>query len=222
MNLLRSLNNTYDYLHWSIRNHVGALRKDTFLFNGQTYSYFNHFYNRTWENERIVEVPIAEDFIKNADPCHILEVGNVLNHYEDRRHLVVDRYEQDHKHHVINTDFLAFNWGIPFTHIVSISTFEHFCDNVLDPSLTLKIAFDKVLNLLAPGGKALITIPCGYIPLVDGIVRKDDIGCSSIKAMRKKCDAWLEVDYKTTGGLGPDINWQSAREVLVIYFDKAL
>lgn len=37
----------------------------TFAFQGQAYRYFYHNYNKTWRNERAVEVPIVWQILRN-------------------------------------------------------------------------------------------------------------------------------------------------------------
>ncbi|MEG5083159.1 hypothetical protein QUB53_21320, partial [Microcoleus sp. AT8-B4] len=156
--------------------------KRTFVFNKQEF-----YYNRIRFNnptERAVEIPIAFNFLAALNkPASILEVGNVLSHYEN--HLserlgitsrrIVDKFEVEVG--VDNEDLMNLPSDKKYDAIVSLSTVEHIGQKG-DPSggygekeenrdleCPLK-AIAKIYDLLAPDGKALITVPFGK--LIDG------------------------------------------------------
>ena len=156
--------------------------KRTFLFKKQEF-----YYNRIRFNnptERAVEIPIAFNFLAALNkPASILEVGNVLSHYEN--HLserlgitsrrIVDKFEVEVG--VDNEDLMNLPSDKKYDAIVSLSTVEHIGQKG-DPSGgygepeenrdlegPLK-AIAKIYDLLAPDGKALITVPFGK--LIDG------------------------------------------------------
>jgi len=156
--------------------------KRTFFFNNQEF-YYNriNFNNPT---ERAVEIPIAFNFLATINkPSSILEVGNVLSHYEN--HLsetlgitsrrIVDKFEVELG--VDNEDLMNLPSEEKYDAIVSLSTVEHIGQKG-DPSGgygeqqenrdlegPLK-AIAKIYDLLAPDGKAVITVPFGK--LIDG------------------------------------------------------
>ncbi|MEG4422793.1 MULTISPECIES: hypothetical protein [unclassified Microcoleus] len=156
--------------------------KRTFSFNKKEF-----YYNRIKFNnptERAVEIPIAFNFLAGLQkPASILEVGNVLSHYEN--HLsetlgitsrrIVDKFEIEVG--VDNEDLMNLPSDKKYDAIVSLSTVEHIGQKG-DPSggygeqaenrdleAPLK-ALAKIYDLLAPDGKALITVPFGK--LIDG------------------------------------------------------
>jgi SAM-dependent methyltransferase len=156
--------------------------KRTFVFNKQEF-----YYNRIRFNnptERAVEIPIAFNFLAALNkPASVLEVGNVLSHYEN--HLserlgitsrrIVDKFEVEVG--VDNEDLMNLPSDQKYDAIVSLSTVEHIGQKG-DPSGgygeqeenrdlegPLK-AIAKIYDLLAPDGKALITVPFGK--LIDG------------------------------------------------------
>src|SRR6202034_3735504 len=88
-----------------------------------TYYYFYHRYNYTWKNERTIEIPIIWDIIRKNPNKEILEVGNVLSHYYQVHHTILDKYEKGDN--VINEDVIDFNPKKKYDLIVSISTLEH-------------------------------------------------------------------------------------------------
>ncbi|WP_445244864.1 hypothetical protein [Microcoleus sp. OTE_8_concoct_300] len=156
--------------------------KRTFLFNKQKF-----YYNRIKINnptERAVEIPIAFNFLAALNkPASILEVGNVLSHYEN--HLserlgitsrrIVDKFEVEVGGD--NEDLMNRSSDKKYDAIVSLSTVEHIGqkgdtsakyggqEENRDLEGPLK-AIAKIYDLLAPDGKALITVP--FRKIIDG------------------------------------------------------
>ena len=151
----------------------------TFTFKGKEL-----YYNRIKFNnptERAVEISIAFDFIANLENHQkILEVGNVLSHYENslsenlglRTRRIIDKFEVDLG--VENQDLMSLPSSEKYDAIVSISSVEHV-GQAGDPSggygeqtesrdleAPLK-AIAKIYDLLAVNGKALITVPFGKL-----------------------------------------------------------
>ncbi|WP_341738383.1 hypothetical protein [Microcoleus sp. CAWBG640] len=151
----------------------------TFTFKGKEL-----YYNRIKFNnptERAVEISIAFDFIANRENTQkILEVGNVLSHYENslsenmgvRTRRIIDKFEVDLG--VENEDLMDLPSAEKYDAIVSISSVEHI-GQAGDPSGgygektqsrdlegPLK-AIAKIYDLLAMNGKALITVPFGRL-----------------------------------------------------------
>jgi len=157
--------------------HTKIKKKNCFTFQGKTYYYFYHRYNSTWGNERAVEIPIIWDIVKEHRGKTILEVGNVLSHYFDVDHDIVDKYEI--AKNVINEDVVNYHPTKKYDLIISISTLEHvgWDEDPRDPTKVIR-AFENLLELLSPGGKIAITLPLGYNPeidkyLIDGRLRFD-------------------------------------------------
>lgn len=61
-------------------------RRATFLHDGQQHRYTRHRYHYTWLNERAVEVSLAAAQLARHDPSRVLELGNVMRHYQPVRH----------------------------------------------------------------------------------------------------------------------------------------
>lgn len=148
--------------------------KETFIFNGKAV-----YYNRIADNnlaERTIEVPIAFDFFTNIEnKTKVLEVGNVLQNYENslsdyvglRPRKIVDKYEVATG--VDNIDLMDLPEMVKYDVIISISTVEHVGqekNQVTTDSENLEAplkAIAKIYDLLNVGGKALITVPFGKI-----------------------------------------------------------
>ncbi len=141
-------------------------KSKTFKFQGNTYRYFNHWFNTTWDNERVIEIPIVCKYISANNDNNILEIGNVLNHYFDMDHDVVDKYEKAEG--VINEDVVDFHTTKKYSLIISISTLEHVGWDEY-PRNPEKI-FDALKNLkclLTIGGKLVVTLPLGENNVLD-------------------------------------------------------
>jgi len=156
--------------------------KKTLFFNKKEFNYKKIKFKNP--KERAVEIPIAFDFLPALNkPASVLEVGNVLSHYEN--HLsetlgiasrrIVDKLEVEVG--VDNEDLMNLPFEKKYDAIVSLSTVEHIGQKG-DPSggygeqaenrdleAPLK-AIAKIYDLLAADGKALITVLFGK--LVDG------------------------------------------------------
>lgn len=167
-----------------------------FRFQGNAYQYFLNRYNFTWENERIVEVPIIMKLVRESHGKRILEVGNVLSRYFTVKHDIVDKYEKGVR--VINEDVVNFHPPYKYDLIVSISTFEHigFDESPKDPNRVLD-AFRNVGNLLVPGGRAVITLPLGYNAGLDGLLIEDKILFAEKYCMRRisRLNSWAEINF---------------------------
>jgi len=167
-----------------------------FTFRSATYRYFLSSYNFTWESERIIEVPIISRLVKESYGKKILEVGSVLSHYFCVNHDVVDKYEKTDG--VINKDIIDFQPCYKYDLIVSISTFEHigFDENPRDPNKILD-AIKNVRNLLAPGGKVVITLPLGYHHELDKLLREEKILFDEKYCMKRisRLNSWVEVNW---------------------------
>lgn len=140
----------------------------TFTYHGRELSRFDHLYNSTAISERGVEVAVAVDFLSNR-PGARLEVGNVLQHYENvdgsgiahyPRH-IVDLYEVDRN--VQNID--VFDIEGEYDSIVSISTLEHvgFDYEPYSPDGPQR-AIEHLRALLSPTGMLLVTFGVGFNP----------------------------------------------------------
>lgn len=185
-----------DRIRWIISGHRSPLQTETFHLGGREYRYFVHPYNHTWASERAVEIPIAREFVGGASPSATLEVGNVLSHYFDPGHTVIDKWERCRYRPVLNQDILSFDPGRRFDFIVSISTIEHVgWDEKPRREESVMTALQKVRALLSPGGKALLTIPVGYNLYLDRRLPDLLSETASVACLKRvsRDNRWVEV-----------------------------
>lgn len=153
-----------------------------FLFRGKKLCYNRLPHNN--RSERAVEIPLAFDFLAaRAARGGMLEVGNVLRYYENtlseyvgiKARRIVDKFEVGAG--IDNIDVLELSANQPYHTIVSISTMEHvgqgsdplgnFGEGTQANNLEGPLqAIAKLYELLAPAGRALVTVPFGK--LIDG------------------------------------------------------
>ncbi len=154
------------------RHRIGSARgvRPTFEYDGRTLEQLWHPYNRTWMNERALEIPITQHFLERFD-CEArgLEVGNVMSHYQPINHRVVDKYEVAPG--VENIDVIDIVTSDPYDYILAISTLEHVgWDEPIRDMTKVSKAIEHLRSLLKPDGVFLVTLPLGYNPAVDTFV----------------------------------------------------
>jgi hypothetical protein len=165
----------------------------SFAFNGSSYRYFYHRYNNTSETERAIEIPVALDFLRTQPAEAVLEVGNVLNHYAYFPHTVVDKYEIADG--VLNVDISDFNPDQKYDAIVSISTVEHvgWDEEPFDPDKSLQAIY-RLRQMLAPGGRMLLSIPIGHHAELDRAIQKGALACTTLRGLRRtRRNNWVET-----------------------------
>ena len=165
-----------------------------FKYDGKRYRYMFHPYGATLRGERIIEIPIAMEELKAYTERRILEVGNVLGHYVEREHLVVDKYERSDR--CLNMDILEFQPSQPFDFIVSISTVEHIGWNEYErePDKAVR-ALRHMKAMLAPGGRMLVTMPWGQNPALDRHLRSTECIFDVLKYMKRVSsrNTWIQA-----------------------------
>jgi hypothetical protein len=169
----------------------------TFRLGGVEYPYYVHPYNHTWANERAVEISVVRPLLGPVHPSAVLEVGNVLSHYLDCGHTVVDKWERCRYRPVINSDLLEYDPNRRFDLVVSISTLEHVgWDESPRKEASVIAAIRKLRSLLTPDGKALVTIPVGYNHYLDRTLPTlvgDTLSVQCLKRISYE-NEWGEVD----------------------------
>lgn len=190
-----------------------------FLYWGRPVPYFYHLYNLTHINERAVEVALAFDLIDSLPQdsrSFGVEVGNVLGHYRQCRHEVIDLTEEASWYQKLVPQYV-YNWDIldpmkslngPW--VISISTIEHTRDPLR--------ALDKLRGMVDPGGRLLVTFPTGAHRDLDELVSTGDVdGHRLCTFQRHSSDdpsstpTWTQDPRPTTRPYGP---WAQSLAVL--------
>lgn len=175
-----------------------SVRTKTFHFDGKEYEYLYHPYNRTWKNERGVEIPIFRELLLQQEGKRVLEVGNVLSHYFSVQHTVVDKYEVSPG--VLNQDIIEFIPQQPYDLIVSISTLEHvgWDEQPREPTKLLHVLEHLRSTCLAPSGKLVASLPIGYNQYFDGLLNNGKSPFTTQHFLKRisKQNYWIESDWE--------------------------
>ncbi len=188
----------------SLYNKYLNRHKSTFTFRGQTYDYYYHSYNTTWKNERGIEIPIIRRLVQENSGKRVLEIGSVLPHYFSCDHDVVDLTERYPG--VINQDITDFRPTNKYDLVVSISTFEHIgCwgKGPGQPEKLLRAIQNVIENILAPGGKFVITVPLGQNPDMERYLAEEAIKFTGLYCMQQvdaKMNDWKEFPWPEIRG----------------------
>lgn len=185
---------------------------------------FYHRYNITWAGERFVEIPIANAYLEGVPADQVLEVGNVLKHYGQYPHAVVDKYESGPG--VENCDIVEYSAPGKFKLIISISTFEHIGfddDSSAGSKDKILTAVEHCRRLLAPGGVFVITVPLGYNPDLDLIVERDLWHASKLRCLKRVgFSDWEECDLPEARRHPYRQKFPYANSLVVAEFSSAL
>lgn len=213
-----------DRLRWWWRERRNPLRWKTFRLADEEYPYFLHPYNHTWANERAVEIPVVRRFLGSTAPSSILEVGNVLSHYFDWEHTVIDKYERCGYRSVFNEDLLTFNSKRRFDRVVSISTLEHIgWDEAPRNEKKVILAFDKIRSLLAIGGRALVTVPTGYNRFLDQRMHDLEKDGAELRCLKRISgdNQWVETELDEALRCSYGTPFMNANAVVFVYVNDA-
>jgi SAM-dependent methyltransferase len=192
-----------------------------FWFAGEEHAYLYHRHKFTWLTERAVEVPIAGAIVERHRGARVLEVGNVLSHYRDVDHTVVDKYERAPG--VINRDVLDLGDLGEFDLVLAVSTLEHVGrdEQPRDPEKAVR-AVDALRELLAPEGRLVMTVPVGYHEGLDAALRDGRLATTRLRALRRERlgPHWREVPAEQAWEASYDFLLYSARAVIVAELDR--
>lgn len=170
---------------------------ETFRFQDWTYEYFLGEPNRTWANERSVELPIVWEVVRRFHPGEVLEFGNVLRRYYGTTHDVLDKRRKESP--TFQVDIV--DWTPPHQYlcVVSISTLEHVGHSSCkywekDEPDKFRRALDVLESAVAPGGDLLITVPIGYHKGLDAYLQTEDHGFEMACMKKVESMRWIECE----------------------------
>ncbi len=208
------------YLLWFYQQ---LLQHRVFRFAGTDLHYEYHKYNRTYRNERCIEVAIGRFIISTYFGKRILEVGNVLPHYFTHQGDVLDKFETGKG--VINQDIAEFQPSELYDLIISISTLEHvgWDEEVKDSQKVLKV-WNRLISWLSPKGKLVVSVPLGYNPTLDQHLRSQAFPWSNITYLRRISpdNQWQEITPAESLGAQYNQPYQGANVVAVIEYNKGV
>lgn len=212
---------------WYVLRNSPRLKPGVFVFGGQSYQYFYHPHNHTWNNERAVEIPLAVHEVLKHTNKSILEVGNVLSHYLPVSHDIVDKYEQAPG--VINVDIVDYSPSKKYDLIVSISTIEHVGWDE-DPHLhqysleknKVVTAVQHLRQLLKKNGRLFVTVPLAYNTELGKLLKKNRLPVDSIRYLKRITaeNSWQEVPASSISNIKYNSPYEAANGLAVLLFDN--
>jgi hypothetical protein len=182
--------------------------------------YFINFYNRTWLNERCIEIALAKYYINKFHSDNILEIGNVMSHYSDVYHTVIDKYEN--ALNVYNYDVADFKLDKKFNLIISLSTMEHvgWDEDIKDPNKIL-LAINNLKNHLTHDGFIIITLPIGYNTSLDLYLKNNMLPFDYYYAYIKTDKFnWIKTELHSILDSKYDFESSSANAIVVGFIGK--
>lgn len=151
--------------------------------------YLREGHNYAGQNERAIEVPLGLHFIQDFPDA--VEVGAVLPYYRRTTHTVIDLVDALA---TVSMDALDFDFGE--RPILSISSLEHF--GFGDFSNVDVTAIPRFLKKLRKN--YLLTVPLGYNPLCDSLIKNLPVTYYSRKDWKntwERVDAPIYTTYNT-------------------------
>lgn len=191
----------------------------TFELAGRPHRYVIHPF--ILDNERAVEIALARDFLQGRSG-EILELGNVLSNYFVFPHDIVDKYEQAPG--VRNEDIVTFAPGKRYDCIVTLSTLEHvgWDERPQEPDKVAR-AIARLKALLKDDGELLATMPLGYNPHVDQMVREGRTGFSEVRFLRRVSadNQWREARWEEVATARFGTPYPCANAIVVGYVRRS-
>lgn len=208
---LKKLNDSFQYRYYYTKR-----RGEVFKFQNGNYPYFIHPYNYTWQNERIIEIPIFRKILLDNQGKDILEVGNVLAHYFDISHDVLDKYEKGKG--VINKDAANFKSKKKYDLIISISTMEHIgWDEKIKNNKKIFKVIKNLQSHLKKGGKIITTLPLGYNPFIDEYLQTNQLKFTKKFLLKRVSEdnKWKEFPWEKSKGIKYNYPFLCANGVVI-------
>ncbi|HIH39503.1 TPA: class I SAM-dependent methyltransferase [Candidatus Woesearchaeota archaeon] len=192
-------------------------KKKHFQFKNNMLSYCDSKIDFAFANERTIEIPAALFLIKNNRNKKTLEIGNVLGKYSGFNHDIIDKYEKNEK--VINADVISYIPNKKYKCIVSISTLEHvgFDEIKKNPNGFIDAINNIKKNCLKKGGMLIFTVPLGYNPHMDKIIKEHKIKIDEIHYFRRisLSNTWEEIDEKDALKRRYNFPYECANAILI-------
>ncbi len=129
-------------------------------------------------------------------------MGNVLSHYFDMKHDIVDKFETGAG--VTTQDILDVSLPGQYDLVISISTIEHVGwdedpvthSKVNEPE-KINLAIEKIKGLVKHNGQIVVTLPLGYNPNLDSLIKNRSIPFTRQLFMKRiSKDKWVQADWE--------------------------
>ena len=165
-------------------------------------------YNNSNNTERMVEVPLAEWFLKRCNFNNtLIEVGAVTPYYFNVSHLIYDPYDTYEKCIKIRAEYLCYREKT----LLSISTIEHVCKSEVNYKLPVEndnTAISVLLNMMS-AKEYVITFPRRFNECLDNFAEQENEHIIKLKRTQPRTwervqslnDVWYNTPYLYGNGL---------------------
>ncbi len=187
----------------------------------KTYRYFSHTYNYAWKNERTIEIPFFQKILEAYDPKEILEIGNVLSHYQTIHHDVLDKYEVSNG--VINQDIVGFSPKKKYKCIIAISTLEHVgWHEIPYEKNKILLALKSIRTLLTTDGVCIFSVPIGLNSDLDLLLRKKKLPVETTVYLKRNSwfNTWQECSKEDALVCAYDSPYPNANAICIASLQK--
>ena len=138
------------------------------------------------------------EIVRKYQGLNILEIGNVLSHHVQFEHDILDKYEIVKG--VMNEDVVDFESEKKYDLIVSVSTLEHVgWDEKSRDDMKIPRAIENLKDLITSrGGTIIITLPLGYNPVLDKLLKGGVIQFSKQHNLMRisRGNEWKEASWE--------------------------
>lgn len=192
-------------------------KKKHFVFNKKRFRYSLSRYNYTWKNERTIEIPLAYSMLQSNKNKDVLEVGNVLSHYYNVEHDIIDKYEQAKG--VLNKDVATFKPTKKYDLIIAISTLEHvgWEESPRDPQKIIP-TLKNLKSLLKKNGKIFVTLPIGYTnPFLNEQILNKSLGFDEMYYLKRSTlfNDWHQTELEAVKNTKYNSPYPNANAIMV-------
>jgi len=170
-----------------------------------------------------VEIPLALAQLRSrlSRPSRVLEVGDVLGHYIEVDHRVIDKYEP--RPGVEPLDVLELPLEDRYDLILSVSTLEHvgWDERPRDPDKA-PAAVRHLAGCLAPGGRLWFTVGLGYNPDFDRRLGDGSLGLTALHCLARTGELeWREIAWEERLSYRYGAPYRCANAVAICILDAA-
>lgn len=186
-------------IYFAVFSHFVKMRRQRyFKFKGKKIAYLQTEKECAWNTERTIEIPIIWELLKENNPKRIMEIGNATHHFKNLHADVYDKYEKAKG--VKNVDVIDISPEKKYDAAISVSTIEHvgWDEEDKNPRKILAAIRNIQKNCLNKGGVFIFTVPLGYNPYLDKLLRNNEIKMTEEYYFKRisLSNKWKEITKK--------------------------
>lgn len=186
-----------------------------YKFENFFFQYCRNGYNKAYENERSVEIPLGAFFLEKFGKENVLEVGAVMMHYGYQAGRIVDLAEIDPR--VENKNALELDYA--GQNVLSISTVEHMMKREYNNGSD-QDGINFIKKVAREAKNYLITFGIGYNEFIDEWLKSEEsqfVGRTILRRVNWN-NEWMVDNDKTDYLFG---HWDGRSKEIDGFFNNA-